>query len=76
MTAIATEHPKLIPVHVWAKQMFGEYAPHRHTLRNWVNAGKIYPMPVKVGRSYFCCPDAEYFDPAVQEVKRMAGGSR
>lgn len=49
--------PKLIPVTVWAEMMFGEYAPHRNTLANWVRNGKIAPLPVKVGRQYFCSPD-------------------
>ncbi|WP_088505081.1 excisionase [Burkholderia ubonensis] len=67
--------PKLIPLNVWADQTFGEYAPHRHTLRNWVQAGKIHPVPIKVGRSYFVSPDAEYIDPVAQKIQRMIGGA-
>lgn len=52
--------PKYIPVKVWAEQMFGEFAPHRHTLSKWIRTGRIRPMPVKVGRTYFCRRDAEY----------------
>ncbi|NML99661.1 hypothetical protein HHL24_17175 [Paraburkholderia sp. RP-4-7] len=75
-TTTTKRRPKLIPIAVWAEETFGEYAPHRHTLLSWVKAGKIYPMPTKVGRSYFCSPDAEYFDPVVQKIRRMTGGSR
>jgi len=69
------KRPKLIPVTVWAEETFGEYAPSRNTLYNWIKTGLIYPMPTKVGRQYFCSPDAEYFDPMVQKVRRMTGGS-
>lgn len=67
--------PKLIPVTVWAEETFGEYGPSRGTLYNWIKNGRIYPMPTKIGRRYFCSPDAEYFDPAVMRVRRMTGGS-
>ncbi|MGF7131977.1 putative site-specific integrase-resolvase [Paraburkholderia sp. EB58] len=66
---------QLIPLHEWAKALLGEKMPHRHTLRNWVNGGKIRPMPVKVGRSYFCRPDAQYVDPVADQINRMANGS-
>ncbi|MDN7592369.1 excisionase [Burkholderia seminalis] len=66
--------PKLIPISVWAEQTFGEYAPHRNTLRSWVRNGKIRPVPVKVGRSYFVKPDAEYIDPVADKIQRMIGG--
>lgn len=71
---------QLIPLAAWASRMFGDHVPHRHTLRNWVNNGKIRPMPIKVGRSYFCRPDAEYVDPIAEavnmEMSRMADGRR
>ncbi|CAB3782179.1 excisionase [Paraburkholderia fynbosensis] len=65
--------PKLIPLNVWAEEMFGGYAPPVRTLRSWIRAGKIYPMPVKIGRSYFVKPDAEYVDPLVQKFRRSIG---
>jgi hypothetical protein len=69
---------QLIPISIWAEQVFGEHMPHRHTLRNWVNNGKIRPMPVKIGRSYFCRPDARYVDPVAEaanrELERMIDG--
>lgn len=73
-SATTKPRPKLIPIAVWAEEMFGEYAPARNTLLNWVKNGLIVPMPTKVGRGYFCSPDAEYFDPVVQKVRRMTGG--
>lgn len=66
--------PKLIPLSVWAEETFGEYAPHRHTLRNWVNNGKIRPVPIKIGRSYFVSPNARYIDPVAEELQRMIDG--
>ncbi|WP_321944659.1 excisionase [Burkholderia cenocepacia] len=69
---------QLIPLSTWAELVFGEHSPHRHTLRNWINSGKIRPMPIKVGRSYFCRPDAQYVDPVADQVnrefERMANG--
>ncbi|WGS53519.1 excisionase [Paraburkholderia sp. D15] len=67
---------QLIPLRTWAETLFGEHVPHRHTLRNWVNGGKIRPMPIKVGRSYFCRPDAKYVDPIADEINRMTNGSK
>lgn len=61
---------QLIPIATWAQLVFGEHMPHRHTLRNWINSGKIRPMPIKVGRSYFCRPDARYVDPVAEQVNR------
>ncbi|WP_244120589.1 excisionase [Burkholderia gladioli] len=68
------EKPKLIPLQVWAEQTFGEHAPHANTLRRWVRNGKILPVPIKVGRSYFVRPEAEYFDPVAQKIQRMING--
>jgi len=54
--------PKYVPLTVWAELMFGEHAPHRNTLMRWVNDGRIYPLPKKIGRTWFCTPDADYID--------------
>lgn len=67
--------PKLIPLEVWAEQMFGEHAPHRNTLLNWRRNAKIWPLPIKVGRKYFVSPDAEYVDPFIEKIQRMTGMS-
>jgi hypothetical protein len=75
MGRVIEKRPKLIPLSVWAQEMFGEHAPHRHTLRNWVVAGKIHPHPVKVGRTYFCSPDAEYVDPVAIAIRRLTSGA-
>ncbi|WP_280923112.1 hypothetical protein [Paraburkholderia sp. LEh10] len=37
------------PVLSFAQAIFGEHSPHRRTLRNWINNGKIRPMPIEVG---------------------------
>lgn len=66
--------PKLIPVSVWAEETFGEYGPSRNTLYNWIKMGLIHPMPTRVGRRYFCSPDAEYWDPVAQKIRRMVNG--
>ena len=72
---MTTKQPKLVPLSVWAEQTFGEHAPHRNTLLSWVKNGKIVPMPTRVGRRYFCSPDAEYYDPVAEKIRRMVDGS-
>ncbi|TCG04624.1 hypothetical protein BZM27_39655 [Paraburkholderia steynii] len=71
--ALRPTKPKLIPLEVWAKEMFGEYAPHRNTLHNWRRNARIYPLPIKVGRMYFVSPDAQYIDPNTEKIRRMIG---
>jgi hypothetical protein len=65
---------QLIPVRSWAAAVFGDHAPHPYTLLNWIKSGRIRPVPRKVGRQYFCRPDAEYVDPQVEELERMIDG--
>jgi hypothetical protein len=48
----------------WATAVYGQDAPCIHTLRRWARDGRIYPLPVKQGRSYFVQPEARYVDPA------------
>jgi len=64
---------KLIPLRVWAEEVFGEYAPHKNTLLAWCKNGKILPVPRKVGREYFCSPDARYVDPVAEKIERILG---
>jgi hypothetical protein len=45
----------------WAKRYFAN-PPNIRTLRRWAKNGNIYPRPIKAGREYVCCPDAEYVD--------------
>ncbi|MBN3814691.1 hypothetical protein G3N97_37170 [Paraburkholderia sp. Ac-20347] len=54
--------------------MFGDRVPHANTLLNWIKNGKIRPVPRKVGRQYFCRPDAEYVDACAERAERMASG--
>jgi predicted site-specific integrase-resolvase len=65
---------QLIPVRTWAEAIFGERVPHQNTLLNWIKHGKIRPAPKKVGRQYFCRPDAEYVDPVSEKIERMIRG--
>ncbi|WP_429499825.1 excisionase [Robbsia andropogonis] len=65
----------MVPIAKWAESVFGEHGPCRNTLRKWVSTGKIRPAPVRVGRSFFCKPDAQYFDPKADLRERMRNGS-
>jgi predicted site-specific integrase-resolvase len=65
---------QLIPVRTWAEAVFGERVPHANTLLNWIKNGKISPVPKKVGRQYFCRPDAEYVDPNADKINRISSG--
>ncbi|MCC8396323.1 hypothetical protein LJ656_27410 [Paraburkholderia sp. MMS20-SJTR3] len=69
--ALPPKNPKLIPLEVWAREMFGELAPHRNTLLNWRRNARIWPLPIKVGGRYFVSPDAEYIDPSSERIRRM-----
>lgn len=66
---------RLIPVAEWAVEVFGAHKPHRHTIANWIRNGRIRPLPRKIGRAYFCAPNAEYIDPVVDKIERMTRGS-
>lgn len=61
-----------IPLEQWARQIWGEAAPSIFTLRAWARKGKIYPMPQKVGRTYFVKPDAEYCRNPNSLVRRLS----
>lgn len=65
---------QLIPVASWAASIFGEHCPHRNTLLNWIRNGKIRPTPRKIGRSYYCAPDATYEDPSADKIDRILSG--
>jgi hypothetical protein len=45
----------------WLKREF-DPPPAIRTARLWINAGKIYPPPVKVGRSYYVEQGATFND--------------
>ncbi|WKN20873.1 excisionase [Azotobacter vinelandii] len=46
----------------WAEATFNP-APNIQTIRKWVREGRIFPAPVKHGRSYYVEPDAQYIEP-------------
>lgn len=49
-----------IRLETWARSRWGDEAPSIKTLRRWVREARIFPIPQKVGRSYFVRPNAEY----------------
>lgn len=49
----------------WLKREF-DPPPAIRTARLWINAGKIYPAPVKVGRSYYVEQNATFQDRAMR----------
>ncbi len=51
----------LITLLAWARARY-DPPPHRNTLRRWVHAAKIVPVPKKNGRSYFVSRHARYID--------------
>lgn len=65
---------RVITLYKWAESVFGEKPPHRHTLWKWIAEGKIRPIPKKIGRAYFCTPDAEYIDPYAEKRERILSG--
>ncbi|MBN3851948.1 excisionase [Paraburkholderia sp. Ac-20340] len=65
---------QLVPVRQWALDVFGEHVPHPNTLLNWIRNGKINPVPKKIGRAYFCRPDAVYVDPRAERIERLVNG--
>ena len=58
--AASLQGPRLIPLHVWANNMFGEHAPHANTLLRWTHEGRIQPQPRKISRRWWVSPGAEY----------------
>ncbi|MFM0263279.1 excisionase [Paraburkholderia sediminicola] len=50
-----------IRLDVWLERNF-DPPPAIRTARLWINAGKIYPAPVKVGRSYYVEQNATFQD--------------
>ena len=52
--------PRLIPLEVWAIEIYGDKAPCLNTLRRWAREGFITPPAEKHGRTYFVLPDAKY----------------
>jgi hypothetical protein len=54
--------PQNLTLPVWAKNKFGDDSPHIVTLRRWVREGRIYPLPKKIGKTWFVVPNAEYLE--------------
>lgn len=64
----------MITLYEWAEAVFGEHQPHRQTLWKWIADGRIRPIPKKVGRAYYCTPDAEYIDPVAKKLEEIYSG--
>lgn len=52
--------PRYIPLTFWIALLLGEHAPHPNTVLRWVHDGRIYPQPIKVGKSWNVRKDAAY----------------
>jgi len=52
--------PRFIPLTFWVALLLGEHAPHHNTVLRWVHDARIYPQPVKVGKSWNVRKDAAY----------------
>lgn len=65
---------RLITLYEWAEAVFGEKQPHRQTLWKWIADGRIRPIPKKVGRAYYCTPNAEYIDPVAKKLEEIYSG--
>lgn len=46
---------------LWLQRNF-DPPPHIRTARHWIKTGRIYPIPIKVGRAYYVEESAEYID--------------
>jgi len=44
--------------------------PHKNTLVNWVKEGRIYPVPVFIGRSYYVEENARILTDRTAAPKR------
>lgn len=66
---MATKPPKL-SLEKWLIANF-DPPPSMDTARRWVREGKIYPLPMKVGRAYYVEQDAEYVDEAYTRRRRL-----
>lgn len=59
--------PKIL-LTAWAALHF-DPAPTDNTLRTWARSGRIYPMPIKVGRSYYVEQDAQHIAEVTKGVR-------
>lgn len=51
---------RLISLHEWAIEEFGDAAPCKATLSRYAKNGMIYPPALKVGRSWMVEKDARF----------------
>jgi len=60
-----------ITLDAWARKKY-EPPPHKKTLQRWARDCWIYPIPEKVGRSYYVDPEARFIG---ADHSRIAYGS-
>lgn len=51
---------RMLPLHVWAYEEFGDAAPSTPTLQNYARLNMISPPAKKVGRSWMVEANARY----------------
>lgn len=51
---------RLIMLQEWATEEFGDSAPGKTTLNKYAKCGMIYPLPLKVGRSWMVEKSARF----------------
>lgn len=68
---MSNQQPKLLPLEDWARNIYGEHAPSKCTLRRWIRGDLILPRPKKHGRAYFCEPTARYVAKESTLVRRL-----
>lgn len=59
--------PKIL-LTAWAARHF-DPPPAERTLRVWARDGRIYPAPIKVGRSYYVEQDAQHISEVASGVR-------
>lgn len=60
----------------WARNRYGDDAPHDNTLRRWARDGYIYPLPRKQGRAYYVHENAIYLRPGEAPPPELMTGQK
>lgn len=73
---------RLVSIPTWLDETYGDdpSRPTLDTVRTWCRDGKLYPAPMKQGRSYFLDPATCYVDPtdpaSMREARRRVDESK
>lgn len=60
----------MISLDKWAQRF--DPKPHPNTLRNWTRDGKIFPPPIKIGRSYYVKENARHINEVLNAAVEIA----